>query len=180
MGAGRTRGGPGLHFEVEVLGTGQVDVYGFGDGIANPPFGIYGGTPGDGGALYRINPDGTRTFSSAITYLRVREGERWVSASSGGGGYGDPLDRDADRVLADIRDGYVSVAAAEELYGVALEAGGRSVDRTATAQRRTRERSTVPLTPIEPGAGTYQALIMRPEDTFELNPHPAMDADITL
>jgi N-methylhydantoinase B len=180
MGAGRTRGGPGLHFEVEVRGTGQVDVYGFGDGIANPPFGVLGGTPGDGGALYRLNADGTRTFYTAITYIRVREGERWVSASSGGGGYRDPFERDAERVLADVRDGYVSVAAAEALYGVVLADGGRAVDRPATERLRSRARKTATVTPMEPGAGTYQALIMRPEDSFELNPHPTPDADFTL
>jgi N-methylhydantoinase B len=184
MGAGRTRGGPGLHFEVEVRGTGQVDVYGFGDGIANPPFGIYGGTAGDGGALYRVEPDGTRTFFSAISYFRVSEGERWVSASSGGGGYGDPLARDPERVLADVRDGYVSAEAAAELYGIALAPDRRALDRTATERRRAElggaaaEPATV--TPLEPATGTYQALIMGAEDSFELNPHPPMNADFTL
>jgi N-methylhydantoinase B len=183
MGAGRTRGGPGLHFETEVRGTGQVDVYGFGDGIMNPPFGVHGGLPGDGGALYRNEADGSRTFFSAISYLRVKEGQSWVSASSGGGGYGDPLERDPQRVLTDVRDGYTSRDAAERVYGVVLAAAGRSVDDEATAALRAQLDGSRPLAVIDPDrpdGGTYQAALMRPQDTYVLNPHPTADADFTL
>jgi N-methylhydantoinase B len=183
MGAGRTRGGPGLHFETEVRGTGQVDVYGFGDGIMNPPFGAYGGLPGDGGALYRNEPDGSRTFFSAISYFRVKEGQSWVSASSGGGGYGDPLERAPELVRADVRDGYTSRDAAERLYGVVLDAEGGAVDAAATAARRAEpagRRSIAVIDPESADAGTYQSTLMGSRDTYVLNPHPPADADFTL
>ena len=60
--------------------------------------------------------------------------------SAGGGGYGDPLDREAERVAQDVREGYVSAAAARELYGVALDRVGRA-DAVATAGLRKRLRS---------------------------------------
>jgi len=46
MGAGKHCGGPGLNFFVTPRGTGQIDNYGYGDGMSNPPFGLFGGKPG--------------------------------------------------------------------------------------------------------------------------------------
>ena len=69
-------------------------------------------------------------------------------ASQGGGGWGDPLDRTEERVLADVRDGVVSEEAARDVYGVVLRHGGLSVDQAKTAQQRERMRrqssSTIP------------------------------------
>ena len=56
--------------------------------------------------------------------------------SPGGGGRGDPLERDPERVLRDVRDGYVSEGAARAFYGVALSADRRSVDQAATQHLR--------------------------------------------
>jgi hypothetical protein len=169
---------------VEPFGTGQVDNYGYGDGMNNPPFGVYGGLSADGGALYRINADGTRTFFSMMAYFRVREGESWIAASTGGGGYGDPLERDPDRVRVDVRDGFVSLVAAERDYGVVLDPETLEVDVGASAQLRARliadrgaQMTTVPL---GPNAGTYVKALMKYGDTFELDPHPPLDADYTL
>jgi N-methylhydantoinase B len=183
MGAGRTRGGPGLTFHVESRG-GQVDNYGYGDGMANPPHGLFGGRPGDGGALYRINADGAQTFFSMICYFRVRDGESWVALSTGGGGYGDPLERDPARVQTDVRHGFVSLGAARREYGVVLHAQTLEIDHAATAALRTRlaaERGDpAPIVPTEPATGTYFRALMGPDDTYELNPQPSQDADFTL
>ena len=141
MGAGKTRGGPGLTFRVEPRGTGQVDNYPYGDGMFNPPFGVYGGQPGDGGALYRNNADGTRTFFSMISYFRVREGESWVAESTGGGGYGDPLERDAERVRTDVRNGFVSFESAHRDYGVVLDHATLEIDVAATPRCASAARS---------------------------------------
>jgi len=59
--------------------------------------------------------------------------------SSGGGGFGDPLERDPARVVADVREGYVTAAVAEALYGVVLR-GVAPVD-VATAARRAELRA---------------------------------------
>ena len=54
----------------------------------------------------------------------------------GGGGYGDPLEREPERVLADVREGLVSVEAAEREYGIILDATRAAIDRNATTERR--------------------------------------------
>ena len=183
MGAGCTRGGPGLTFHVEPRGTPQVDNYPYGDGMLNPPFGVYGGRPGDGGALYRENSDGSRTFFTMISYFRVREGESWVALSSGGGGYGDPLTRRPELVRDDVRNGFVGVESAERDYGVVLQPGTFEVDAVATSTLREQlaaGRSTNVVTPTTPDAGTFYKELMRDGDRFELDPHPPLDADFTL
>ena len=62
---------------------------------------------------------------------------------AGGGGYGDPLDRPPEAVLADVVEGWVSAAAATELYGVVLTADdgvGPRVDEAATRELRDGRR----------------------------------------
>ena len=183
MGAGCTRGGPGLTFHVEPRGTPQVDNYPYGDGMFNPPFGVYGGRPGDGGALFRENTDGSRTFFSMISYFRVKEGESWYAPSSGGGGYGDPLTRDPELVRDDVRNGFVSAEAAEHDYGVVLHRTTFEVDDASTLALRTRlaaARPTEVVAPMTADAGTFYKRLMREGDRFELDPHPPLDADFTL
>src|SRR5262249_25140786 len=183
MGAGRTRGGPGLIFHLTPLGKGQVDTSAAGHGMPPPPFGVYGGKPGDGGALYRVNRDGSRTFFSGIGYFRVHEGESWVATSTGGGGYGDPLERDPELVRIDGRDGFVSLRSARDDYGVGLDRVTLELDLTATEVLR-RElasaRQPALIVPDRPDAATYWSSLMRAEDRYELNPQPPMDADLTL
>ena len=56
--------------------------------------------------------------------------------SGGGGGYGSPLLRPADDVAADAKQGYISLAAVKELYGVVLDLESFAVDVTATQRLR--------------------------------------------
>jgi N-methylhydantoinase B len=62
--------------------------------------------------------------------LRIR------ASSPGGGGFGDPSERDPLRVLQDVRDGLVSPQVAHDVYGVVLTSDGKNVDAAATAIRR--------------------------------------------
>jgi N-methylhydantoinase B len=59
---------------------------------------------------------------------------------TGGGGYGDPLQRDPQRVLKDVRESKVSIPAARTHYGVVIEPADLSVDVQATAQARALKR----------------------------------------
>ncbi|MGE3773874.1 MAG: hydantoinase B/oxoprolinase family protein, partial [Gammaproteobacteria bacterium] len=183
MGAGETRGGPGVVWHVRPQGTGQVDNYAYGDGMRNPPFGVFGGKAADGGALYRLNTDGTRTFFSMIGYFRVREGEAWISLSTGGGGYGNPLRRAPEKVRDDVRDGFVSLTAARTEYGVVLDAETLTIDDAATAAlRRSRLVAEAPaiIVPDRADAGDFYRRLMQPGDRFELDPRPAVEAAWTL
>ena len=68
----------------------------------------------------------------------MRAGDTFRLDTPGGGGYGDPLAREAERVLADVCEGVLSKEAAERDYGVILRPAGRAwaIDAAATQARR--------------------------------------------
>ena len=72
--------------------------------------------------------------SSEESYLK--KGDVFERVACGGGGFGDPLERDPERVLADVQKGLVSPRCAEEIYGVVLEEGFHSVSRERTGKKR--------------------------------------------
>jgi len=63
-----------------------------------------------------------------------------VMEAAGGGGFGDPFGRDAARVEADVREGYVTVEGARRDYGVALDPATGKLDRAATDALRRHPR----------------------------------------
>jgi N-methylhydantoinase B len=73
----------------------------------------------------------------------LRAGDLFRLDTPGGGGHGDPLARDPQRVLADVREGVMSKEAAERDYGVVLKPAGRAwlLDVAATQTRRTQLRA---------------------------------------
>ena len=71
------------------------------------------------------------------------EPSRLELKSGGGGGWGDPLERDPDWVLRDVSDEVVSVEAAHTIYGVVLDASGSAVDSQKTDARRQSLRESV-------------------------------------
>ena len=83
-----------------------------------------------------------QTFATAkANPTRLESGDRCITEMGGGGGFWSPLERQPERVLADVRSGYVSVAAAERDYGVVIRqtgAHGRTfeVDDERTAALR--------------------------------------------
>ena len=79
----------------------------------------------------------------------LHPGDQLWEYIAGGAGHGDPLERDAGRVLADVLDGKVSRAAAREAYGVAFTPDGAAVDEVGTKERREalqRERGPIAWT----------------------------------
>ncbi len=99
------------------------------------PYGLYGGSPGQLSANY-LNPQGNNEKLASKPTMTITHGDVFRHELAGGGGWGDPLQRDPALVLKDIRDELVSRAVAERDYGVVLEADGLSVDEAATAARR--------------------------------------------
>ena len=132
-GAGKWRGGLGVRYSIR-FNDEEPFLAIFGDGIRNPPFGLYGGQPGT--TNYLVINEGTdeEEVLPAKGMRQLKRGDRYSIRSSGGGGWGDPLERDPSLVLADVRDGYVSRQAAEKVYGVAIHEG--KVDEEATAKLR--------------------------------------------
>jgi N-methylhydantoinase B len=174
MGHGTTMGGAGINIVVRPYDS-PMDCHATGDGASNPPFGLFGGTPGIGGGNYREDLEtGRRTYCSSKGYLKIEEGQTWVGVSSGGGGYGDPLQRPAARVAEHVRDEIISFETARDVYGVELDPETFQVFESATEVRRAKlaaERGELPmLQPTQPDAATWLAGHMREGDEYLIDP----------
>jgi N-methylhydantoinase B len=126
-GPGIDRGGLGQVMVVESRDTAPFAVNANYDRIDHPPRGREGGGPGQTGALH-LGSGGALRGKGAQT---VPAGDRLVIEMPGGGGLGDPRRRPVARVLADVRAGLVSRAAAARDYGVVIAADG-ALDAPAT------------------------------------------------
>ena len=106
-----------------------------------PPFGVMGGGSGAPNEFLVIR-DGREIAPSEtpgkVAGFRLRRGDIVSLRSSGGGGWGDPLERDPDEVLADVRDGYLTPEAAERDYGVVMASGRVEAEATAAARNAHR------------------------------------------
>lgn len=136
---GRWRGGSGIVFECQLLSPhAQISSRGW-DRFQLNPWGREGGAGGTLGATSIIDRDGHERPIPKIEVLKLAPGETVRIVSPGGGGYGEPLEREPDAVLRDVEDGFVTVEEARSAYGVAIAAG--RVDPVATAGlRRGAER----------------------------------------
>ena len=135
-GPGQWRGGLGTRTRLRYYGEETNGVL-QGDGTIAPPSGVLGGSPG---SLNRVEiqfPDGREQTPHAQEIVpHLPPGTTSVHYGAGGGGFGSPLERTVEAVVADVRNGFVSPTAAAEVYGVVLSADGWDADVTATAQRR--------------------------------------------
>lgn len=121
-GAGRYRGGVGQVLQYRILGS-DPGLQHTSQKSVSLPQGILGGLPGDGGrwVINEGHPD-EWTLPHAIGDIEpLSQGDTVTHYTPGGGGYGNPLERDPAAVVADVRAGLVSLHAAESLYGVKLD-----------------------------------------------------------
>ncbi|GAB7551463.1 hydantoinase B/oxoprolinase family protein [Novosphingobium sp. 11B] len=139
-GPGRNRGGLGIVREYRVLAD---DVY-FGvrsDKIAYPPHGLYGGVAGAPASNLLSGKSGDCTLPGLPTHaMTLGTGDTYRHVMAGGGGFGNALEREPERVLEDIRDERISTAHARDAYGVVLAAdGGLDLPETAALRARMKE-----------------------------------------
>jgi N-methylhydantoinase B len=134
-GAGYHRGGVGAIYELETMTN--ADVFLLGERGIYPPLGVAGGGPAALNRFVWQSDEGDKSpeLASKITDVRIRPGQRIRIEAPGGGGFGDPMTRPADKVARDVRLGFVTREAARTLYGVALGADGQ-VDQNETRQLR--------------------------------------------
>jgi N-methylhydantoinase B len=141
-GAGEFRGGLGIRREYVNLADARFSIRSMKHIIA--PNGCAGGGMGRTGDIW-INPDSTQAKRLPTRYADypLRAGDIFRLDTPGGGGHGDPLARDPERVLVDVQEGAVSPEAAERDYGVVLAQQKRSwtVDEAATGRRRADMRA---------------------------------------
>jgi N-methylhydantoinase B len=101
------------------------------------PWGLAGGHDGAGNEVW-LKLDGrevTDLPNAKVLVQRLKAGDTFTLASGGGGGFGNPAERDPDAVASDVAEGYVTAEEARTLYRVALTSDG-SVDGPATRQMR--------------------------------------------
>lgn len=131
---GRWRGGSGIVFEFQLLSPhAQISSRGW-DRFHLRPWGREGGFGGTLGSTSIIDAQGNERPIPKIEVLRLAPGETIRIVSPGGGGFGDPLDRDPAAVLRDVEDGFVTVAEAREHYRVVIAQG--VVDTAGTESLR--------------------------------------------
>jgi N-methylhydantoinase B len=119
-GAGRWRGGLGVELVIELLDDAVVTVRGA--RMDEPPPGTRGGHPGRGGSFSIERADGSvELLPAKCAGVEIDAGDRFVVRTSGGGGLGDPSERDPELVRADVHAGLVTPAAAARDYGLSLE-----------------------------------------------------------
>ena len=133
-GAGLNRGGMGFYRNERYL-HGEGYFTNRSETSKFPPKGVLGGRPGKPSRQRLVRADGTvDALPSKITNLTIRAGDLIEMEMPGGGGYGDPTQREPGRVLDDLLDGYISEAAASDIYGVVVRDG--ALDIAATEARR--------------------------------------------
>jgi N-methylhydantoinase B len=138
-GHGKFRGGLGIDMRVRNLVEGRWNFEMPRRGKC-PPWGLWGGTPGEPGGYLLKRPNERGFTMMAGSHLPVAIGAEAIVRTGGGGGWGDPLERDPAQVAEDVAEGLVSAAAARKFYGVALR-GNMSLDESATRRLRERLRS---------------------------------------
>jgi N-methylhydantoinase B len=139
-GPGTTRGGLSMQRALRVLAA-DARYSLLSDGAIVPAFGVLGGHSGVpvGAWIERNGQIEEFATPGKVAGHGLSEGDIVSVRSAGGGGYGDPLEREPARVAADLRDGYISPAAAREIYGVVLNAA-LAIDDDATHALRQRLR----------------------------------------
>jgi N-methylhydantoinase B len=154
-GAGKRRGGTGIRFRFRTLGPETVMTARGLDRLVFRPWGMHGGKPSE---LYRVtlNPGGERERNlGKVDIVTLETGDVVEFATSGGGGFGEPLDREPALVLADVEAGLVSLEQAEQDYGVVIRDG--AVDAAATAGMRAHlPRSEYPVFDYGPERRAYE------------------------
>lgn len=143
-GAGLHRGGNGITIRYEMLEPGEVSIHD--DRWLTYPWGVNGGEPGMRSRKRLVRADGTEELvPSKCDRISVGPGDVLHFDTWGGGGWGDPLAREPDLVLRDVRRGLVSEGGARR-YGVVIARG--AVDEPGTARMRKEmaaARGPVPL-----------------------------------
>jgi N-methylhydantoinase B len=137
-GAGRMRGGTGIDRALEVTAGELVASY-RSERHFTSPWGLFGGRAAPRWETSVIRADGTTETVPSKARLNLHAGDVLRVLSAGGGGYGNPAERAADAVLADVLDGKVSTEAARADYGVVIQEA--RIDEEST--RRLREARTL-------------------------------------
>ena len=130
-GAGRQRGGLGQTMELTNREDAPFGIFATFERVHFPPRGRDNGGSGSKGRISLASGEVLRNKG----FQAIPKGDRLIVEMPGGGGYGDPMTRDADAVADDVRAGFIDTATAEKDYGV-IVSEDFTVDAVRTAVRR--------------------------------------------
>jgi len=120
-GSGRWRGGLGVETLIKI-GADHTTMIVFGDGDKTAPFGLFGGKSSILNKIELKYPDGQEEVPLSKDIVEdIPEGTIYHQIASGGGGFGDPSEREVDKVVMDVRNEICSIERAEEDYGVSID-----------------------------------------------------------
>lgn len=150
-GAGKHRGGLGSRLQIRFLGNAELSMETSRTREGSP--GVNGGHHSPPQRLIKFRPDGRREAIGGwaedgqwkkclLAAYRFAPGERFLFESTGGGGWGNPLERDVTKVLDDVLDEYISLDTAHEVYGVVIDAKTLKLDAAATQALRAKRLHT--------------------------------------
>lgn len=134
-GPGRFRGGLAGEFLFKPHGADMLLINAFHIGKWYPALGFQGGYPGATAAIKVKKAGEERDLPHRSRLFPLGEEEAILAQCHGGGGYGDPLEREKEWVLRDVRDGFTSPQCAESVYGVFFTPEG-TVDQKKTEEQR--------------------------------------------
>jgi N-methylhydantoinase B len=133
-GAGKYRGGLGSRLQIRLISP--ATLFAFIEKGKSPHWGVDGGKAGLGNSSVVQTNDGNEFEVLKTSGRQLEAGCRVVATAGGGGGYGDPLERDSEKVLRDVVNGYVSVEQARHEYGVVIDPQSFEIDAAATKRLR--------------------------------------------
>lgn len=147
-GAGKNRGGLGARLQVRFLGNAELSMETARTREGSP--GVNHGLRSPAQRLIKIDPRGKRAAIGGwmedgrwekclLAAYRFAPGETFLFESTGGGGWGNPLERAATKVLDDVLDEYISLETARDVYGVVIDPATYKLDETATQALRAQK-----------------------------------------
>ena len=156
-GPGKFRGGCGVVFEFEVLAPDCVIIARGMERLRFQPWGLLGGSAGANGSieLRRAGADKFDRVSKADA-IRASIGDVIRLCTAGGGGYGEAFEREPERVLDDVLNGFVSIASAERDYGVVVSNGQLDAAATHRARRVHQKKPCAGLHTLGSARDTYE------------------------
>lgn len=186
-GAGQQRSGLGGKFAITPYGVDSMTVNAFQHRKDSPPFGLFGGYPGQGGNI-QVSDEGGNDLPTRLEDLQpdrelnhyndefeLSDKQVIYAECAGGGGIGDPLDRDLDAVEEDVANQIIDSEAASERYGVVIDDG--EADREESERRRKSLRETRATTAKSDGTATEETC---PECDGDIHKHEIAPGEVGL
>ncbi|NIR13568.1 MAG: 5-oxoprolinase, partial [Desulfobacterales bacterium] len=134
-GGGRWRGGVGVERSWKLLGS-SATLSILAERTKLGPWGLQGGESGRRGEFLIRRADGTEIRLKSKCTVKMEEGDVFSVKTPGGGGYGNPLEREPEAVLEDVVEGLVSKDCAEKNYGLVINTETAEIDWEATRELR--------------------------------------------